>query len=58
MKVKRSFYQFPKHLPDSGAADVGVVGGTFIEGAGMDMPNEDEFRILIENARKFYGITQ
>jgi hypothetical protein len=35
---------------------VGVVGGTFIEGAGMDMPNEDEFRILIENARKFYGL--
>ena len=58
MKVKRSFYQFPKHLPDTGAADVGVVGGTFIEGASMDMPNEDEFRILIENARKFYGITQ
>ena len=58
MKVKRSFYQFPKHLPDTGAADVGVVGGTFIEGAGMDMPNEDEFRIIIENARKFYGIKQ
>jgi hypothetical protein len=24
----------------------------------MDMPNEDEFRILIENARKFYGLTR
>ena len=58
MKVKRSFYQFPKHLPETTPGDVGVVGGTFIEGAGMDMPNEDEFRILIENARKFYGITR
>ena len=56
MKVKRSFYQFPKHLPETAPGDVGVVGGTFIEGAGMDMPNEDEFRILIENARKFYGL--
>ena len=58
MKVKRSFYQFPKHLPETAPADVGVVGGTFIEGAGMDMPNEDEFRILIENARKFYGLSR
>jgi hypothetical protein len=56
MKVKRSFYQFPKHLPSTGPNDVGVVGGTFIEGAGMDMPNEDEFRIMLENARKFYGL--
>ena len=56
MKVKRSFYQFPKHLPGTGPNDVGVVGGTFIEGAGMDMPNEDEFRIMLENARKFYGL--
>jgi hypothetical protein len=24
----------------------------------MDMPNEDEFRILIENARKFYGLSR
>ena len=58
MKVKRSFYQFPKHLPETASGDVGVVGGTFIEGAGMDMPNEDEFRILIENARKFYGLSR
>jgi hypothetical protein len=58
MKVKRSFYQFPKHLPETAPGDVGVVGGTFIEGAGMDMPNEDEFRILIENARKFYGLSR
>jgi hypothetical protein len=51
MKVKRSFYQFPKHLPDSGAGDIGVVGGTFIEGAGMDTPNEGEFQVMIDNAR-------
>lgn len=56
MKVKRSFYQFPKHLPETAANDVGVVGGTFIEGATFDTPNEEEFGILLENARKFYGL--
>lgn len=58
MKVKRSFYQFPKHLPDSAPDDVGVVGGTFIEGADVDTPNTEEFDVMIENARKFYGLKQ
>jgi hypothetical protein len=35
---------------------VGVVGGTFIENATPDTPNEEEFTIMIENAKKFYGI--
>ena len=35
-KVKRSFYQMPKHLPNGPTNDVGVVGGTFIEGATID----------------------
>lgn len=55
-EVKRSFYIFPKHLPGTGANDVGVVGGTFIEGATPDTPNEAEFQIMIDNARRFYGI--
>jgi len=58
MKVKRSFYQFPKHLPETAANDVGVVGGTFIEGATFDTPNEEEFGILLENARQFYGLKE
>jgi len=54
--IKRSFYIFPKHLPDSGRNDVGVIGGTFIEGATAATPNLEEFEILIEGAKKFYGI--
>lgn len=55
-EVKRSFYIFPKHMPGSGNNDVGVVGGTFIEGSSPDTPNDEEFEILINNACKFYGI--
>lgn len=35
-KVKHSFYQMPKHLPENPAKDVGVIGGTFITGATRD----------------------
>lgn len=55
-KVKRSFYIMPKHLPGTGVNDVGVVGGTFIEGATPATPNEDEFAIMMNAARRFYGI--
>lgn len=55
-KVKRSFYIMPKRLPGTGANDVGVVGGTFIEGATPATPNEDEFAIMMNAARKFYGV--
>lgn len=55
-KVKRSFYMFPKHFTDSPPNDIGVIGGTFVEGATIDTPNEEEFDLLIEGARKFYGV--
>ena len=55
-EVKRSFYIFPKQLPGSAANDMGVVGGTFIEGATPETPNLEEFDILIANAKKFYGL--
>lgn len=55
-KIKRSFYIFPKRLPNTAANDVGVIGGTFIEGADSTTPNQEEFDIMLENARKFYGI--
>ena len=54
--VKRSFYIFPKRLPNSGERDVGVVGGTFIEGATPETPNEEEFDIMLDGARNFYGL--
>jgi D-amino-acid oxidase len=55
-EVKRSFYIFPKQLPGSATNDMGVVGGTFIEGATPDTPNVEEFDIMIANAKKFYGL--
>jgi hypothetical protein len=54
--VKRSFYIFPKHMPDTGPNDVGVIGGTFIEGSTPATPNEEEFQILVDGAKRFYGI--
>jgi uncharacterized protein YdbL (DUF1318 family) len=53
--VKRSFYIFPKHLLGTPVNDVGVIGGTFIENATPDTPNIEEFQIMINNAKKFYG---
>ncbi len=55
-EVKRSFYLFPKQLPGSGPNDIGVVGGTFIEGATPETPNDEEFQIMIDGAKRFYGI--
>ena len=55
-KVKRSFYIFPKHLPDSAPQDIGVIGGTFIEGGNPDIPNLREYDLIINEANTFFGI--
>jgi hypothetical protein len=55
-KVKRSFYIFPKHLPDSAPQDIGVIGGTFIEGGSPDKPNLKEYDSIINEANTFFGI--
>ena len=55
-KVKRSFYFFPKHLANTAANDVGVIGGTFIEGADPGTPNKEEFDIMLQSAKDFYGV--
>ncbi len=55
-KIKRSFYMFPKQLPGTDADDVGVIGGTFIEGATSATPNNEEFDIMLRNAKRFYGM--
>ncbi|MCC8371268.1 MAG: FAD-binding oxidoreductase [Rickettsia endosymbiont of Pseudomimeciton antennatum] len=54
--VERAFYVFPKKLAGSGPNDIGVIGGTFIEGATPDTPNTKEFGIMIKDAKEFYGI--
>lgn len=55
--VERSFYMFPKKLPGSSRDNIGVIGGTFIEGADATHPNTGEFDILVTGAKKFYGIS-
>ncbi len=55
-KVKRSFYIFPKHLPDSAPQDIGVIGGTFIEGGIPDIPNLNEYDAIIDEANSFFGL--
>jgi hypothetical protein len=55
-KVKRSFYIMPKRLPGNAPNDIGVVGGTFIEGATLATPNADEFIVMMNAARRFYGL--
>ena len=55
-KVKRSFYIFPKHLPDSAPQDIGVIGGTFIEGGSPEIPNLKEYDSIINEANTFFGI--
>ncbi|MEO0347786.1 MAG: FAD-dependent oxidoreductase, partial [Pseudomonadota bacterium] len=55
-KIKRSVYFHPKHLPNSNAHDIGVLGGTFIEHATHQTPNNSEFDLIISNAKKFYGL--
>lgn len=54
--IKRSFYIFPKRLPGSAENHVGVIGGTFIEGADAKTPHHEEFAIMIQGAKQFYGI--
>lgn len=55
-KIKRSFYIFPKRLENTGPNDVGVLGGTFIEGATKDTPNTAEYETILQNANEFYGL--
>lgn len=54
--AKRSFYMFPKTLAGAGPNDLGVVGGTFIEGGSPATPNTAEFEIMMRGARDFYGV--
>ncbi len=56
LKIKHSFYIFPKHLPDSAPQDIGVIGGTFIEGGSPDKPNLKEYDSMIDEANTFFGL--
>jgi hypothetical protein len=55
-KVKRSLYVFPKSLPGTGPNDIGVVGGTFVEGGTPETPNLSEYATMLQGAKDYYGI--
>ena len=55
-KIERSFYIFPKHFLESAPQDIGVIGGTFIEGGTPETPNLNEYDLIIDEARQFFGI--
>lgn len=53
--AKLSVYIFPKHVPGALDSSIGVLGGTYIEGADERTPNEQEFEFMVERAREFFG---
>jgi D-amino-acid oxidase len=55
LPVKRSIYMFPKHVLGTPQDAIGVMGGTFIDGATHETPNHNEFDLLIERAQEFFG---
>lgn len=52
--ILRTLDLFPKRLSGSPYNDVGVIGGTFIQGADQTTPNEQEFELLIQRAYDFF----
>jgi len=52
-QIERFFYQAPKQTVNG---RLGVIGGTYIEGASDANPHEEEFDALFQRAKDFYGI--
>ncbi len=55
-KVKRLYYIIPRQDPGLPKTQIGVIGGTLVEGAGEAHPNTKEFKKIIDRACKFYGL--
>ncbi len=55
-KMYRMLYLFPKRLPGAKKGDIGVLGGTYIEGATNETPHQEEFDLMVQRAREFYGL--
>lgn len=53
--VRLSVSLFPKQTLGAPATSIGILGGTYIEGADETTPNNEEFDRLIERARDFFG---
>jgi len=57
LSVKRSVYLMPKRDPGAPFHAVGVLGGTFIENGSEANEHIEEYEIMLENAREFFGQT-
>lgn len=55
-EIMRMFCMFPKKDIQARDSDVGVIGGTLIAVENQSTPNLEQFDILLQNARRFYGI--
>jgi D-amino-acid oxidase len=56
--ISRTFYFFPKRAMNANDHDLGVIGGTFVKNADSSTPNLEEFAIVANEARKFYGLAE
>ncbi|MEI6806209.1 MAG: FAD-dependent oxidoreductase [Myxococcaceae bacterium] len=56
LKVRRSFLFLPKRLLNRDPEDIGLIGGTYVEGGTSETPNREEFDLMLENARRFFGL--
>ena len=57
-EVKRKCSFYPKRNIDSVEGEIGMLGGSFIMEANENMPNFEEFQVILENAKQFYGFTK
>ena len=49
-------YILPKRLNGAAHGEIGVLGGTYIRGAGPDNPHYEEFDRVLQRARTYFGI--
>jgi len=55
-KTTRSLYFFPKRELNASMANMGLLGGTFVVGATEETENTEEFDIMVNSAKEFFGI--
>jgi glycine/D-amino acid oxidase-like deaminating enzyme len=53
--VHHSVYMFPKQTLGAPETSIGVLGGTYIEDADATTPHEEQFDLMVERARYFFG---
>lgn len=54
--IQRLFCIFPKKSLNGQVNDIGIIGGSLVQGATNTTRNEQEFDTVIQNAKKFFGL--